>query len=341
MVLNIPVAGVAQSDTFANTVPTTQLDTATMAYLAQNFGTESAWYTDPLIGKVLQSALTAGKNGTALAGLEYQDYIKTHYYDPASNTIKSDTSMAKTWWGQHSASVRLAIATKNSDPSTYKANIDNLLSASVNPVANSLGIHDQAKLRQIAETAYINGWTTSDQIKSAILQDNQLVNTNNLPSGDLTATQSEFQKIADQYGIPMPNDAAERDRLINAVSAGGSTQAFTDYAKTIAKAQFPWMSASIDAGITPKQYLTPYAINIANTLDISPDAIKWSDPKWSSLLQPKVDPSGKSQPTMPTFSDVIKTIKSNAQYRYDYTTQAKSDAYNLATDIKKQFGYEA
>lgn len=158
-------------------------------------------------------------------------------------------------------------------------------------------------------------------------------------TGQVSKTIADYGAIAANYGIPLPADPVKMTEFIKgAIGPNGNEQSFTDYAKNIAKAQYPWMSAQIDAGVTPKAYLTPYATHIANTLDLSPDAINWQDPKWSSLLTTK-DAKGVSTPS--TFNDVLLKVKTDPQYRYDFTTQAKSDAYDLGSKLKSMFGFGA
>lgn len=193
---------------------------------------------------------------------------------------------------------------------------------------------DQATIDKAVTESFLQGWGKDDPRILEQLTKGSTLNTTN-PTGAVATALDSFKQIAQQYAIPLPKDPAQLDTFIkNAVGPNGTVDDFTNYAKSIAKAQFPWMAAAIDKGVQPSAYLTPFATNIANTLDIPAASIDWQDPKYSSLLT-------KADGTPATFADAIAKVKTDPQYRYDYTSQAKSDAYNLATSIKQQFGYEA
>lgn len=341
---NPPTPKGAPDKTASALLPNVAFDPATQKFLNSNYGTEASWYNDPQIGPILKAALSAGKNGTALQGQQYQDFIRTH---AVVNGTISRVAPDKSWYGTHGSQVRLTFGQKISDPGTYNANVKDKLDSYVTPLAKFLGISlDPTALNTVAENAYVNGWTTTDQIKDALLKQpdwkpNTPFDPHAIPAGgELGKANAGFSKIAADYGVPLPKDPEQLKAYIKgAVGPGGSEESMIEYAKGIAKAQYPWMSAAIDAGVTPKAYLTPYATNISNTLDLPQDSINWQDPKWSSLLTSKDPKTNATSPS--TFSDVMTKIKTDPQYRYDYTTQAKSDAYNLGSQLKQMFGFGA
>ena len=343
----VPSGGTVSSTQVAKTATNVNFDQATQDFLNSNFGSIAAWYNDPSIGPVLKSALTAGKNGTALQGQAYTDYIKTHAVDASGNVV--EVKPEESWFGTHGKAVRDAMAQKISDVGTYNQNVKNTLDSAVTPVANELGLNLPAEsLNKVAEDAYVNGWTTTDQIKAALTAQYHYDPTAKIPGGTIGKTISDLSAIASNYGIPLPKDPAQMETFIKGIIApgnqnpalgGNAEQIFTQYAKDQAKSLFPWMSAAIDAGIAPKTYLQPFATTIANTLDISPDQVNWQDPKWQGLLV-KTDPAKPGLSTQANMSDVMNKIKTDPQYGYDYTNAAKNDAANLASQIKQMFGFQ-
>lgn len=322
-----------------------KFDPATQTYLEQNFGSIAAWYNNPTIGPVLKAALVAGPKGTALQGQAYVDFIHSHAVDPNGNVIQDP---ANSWWNNNAKSIRDAQAQKINDPATYDAGVKGILDSAVTPIINELGLQlSPESLKKVAEDAYTNGWTSTDQIKAAVQAQYHYDPNAKIPGGTLGKTISDMASIASNYGIPLPKDPAQMESFIKGIIApgnqnpalgGNAEQIFTQYAKEQSKALYPWMSAAIDAGIAPKTYLQPFATNIANTLDISPDQVNWQDPKWQSLLV-KTDPGKPGVSTQANMSDVINKIKTDPQYGYDYTNQAKGEAANLAAQIKQMFGF--
>ena len=120
-----------------------------------------------------------------------------------------------------------------------------------------------------------------------------------------------------------------------AIGPNGTEQAFKDWAKQQAIHAYPFLADAITNGSTVKGYLGNYATNIANTLDIAPDSINWSDPKWQSL----VNPVGATK--LPNLNDILTTVKTDPKYGYDQTVTAKNDAYDMAAKIKSTFGFGA
>ena len=339
--------GIISAKTIAGVVPQINFDQATQDFLNQNFGSIAAWYNNPSIGPVLKAALVAGKGGTALQGEAYADFIRTHAVDANGNVIQDPKN---SWWNNNAKTIRDAQAQKITDPATYNAGVNGVLTSSVNPVATELGIQlSPDALNSVAEQAYINGWTSTDQIKSALVSQyhyNPLATADQ--GGTLGKTIADLSAIASNYGIPLPKDPTQIESFIKQIVApgnqnpalgGNAEEIFTEYAKNQATALYPWMSSAIANGISVKSYLTPYQTQIANTLDISPDSINWQDPKWQGLINIP-DPTKSGQTIQANMNQVMKTIKTDPQYGWNYTNAAKTQASDFASQLKTMFGLQ-
>jgi len=339
--------GIISAKTIAGVVPRTNFDQATQDFLNQNFGSVAAWYNTANIGDVLKAALVAGKGGTALQGEAYADFIRTHAADANGDVIYDPKN---SWWNNNAKTIRDAQAQKITDPATYKAGVNGVLTSSVNPVATELGIQlSPDALNSVAEQAYINGWTSTDQIKSALVSQyhyNPLATADQ--GGTLGKTIADLSAIASNYGIPLPKDPTKIESFIKQIVApgnqnpalgGNAEEIFTEYAKNQATALYPWMSSAIANGISVKSYLTPYQTQIANTLDISPDSINWQDPKWQGLINIP-DPTKSGQTIQANMNQVMKTIKTDPQYGWNYTNAAKTQASDFASQLKTMFGLQ-
>jgi len=339
--------GTISAKTIAGVSTNVNFDQATQDYLNQNFGSIAAWYNNPDIGPVLKAALVAGKNGTALQGEAYADFIRTHAVDANGNVVQD---AANSWWNNNAKSIRDAQAQKITDPATYQAGVSGILSGSVNPTATELGIQlSPDALTKVAQDAYENGWTSTDQIKAALVsQYHYDPNNTATQGGTLGKTISDLSSIANDYGIPLPKDPAQIESFVKQIVApgnqnpalgGNAEEIFTQYAKNQAKALYPWMSAAIDNGVSVKAYLQPYQTQIANTLDLTPDAINWQDPKWQGLINIP-DPKNPGVTTQANMTQVMKTIKTDPQYGWNYTNAAKTQASDFASQLKTMFGFQ-
>ena len=322
-----------------------KLDAATLAYLNSIFGSEAAWVNDPELGPLILQVAKDGITDNA----RIKDYLMTHAVssDGTIQTVPSD----KSWLGTKGASVRNARIQQTTDPATYKQNVQYTLESSIIPSARRLGIKlDDATLSKIAEDVYKNGWSGSaNLIDNAILSQyhydpkaaDAFSASGKSAGGEVSKTTSDFAQIAYDYGIPLPKDPAQMEEFIkSAVGPGGSEQSFTDYAKAQAKIQFPWMAASIDAGVTPKAWLTPIATQIGNTLDIPASQIDWTDPKWQGVLStPDAKNPGIHTPN--NINTILTKVKNDPAFGYDYTQGAKNDAYALGASIRQMMGYGA
>jgi len=329
-----PKAGSSASNT-AKLLPNVNFSSETQKFLNASYGTEAAWYNDPQIGPVLKAALTAGKDGTALQGARYQDFIRTHAVDEKGAVVP--VAADKSWFGTHGAQVRLTFGQKLSDPGSYNLNVQNVLNDSIIPTANSLGLQlDPATLQKVAEDAYTNGWGTNGlQVQAALVAQKQFVPgaLKGVTGGAIGKANADFAKIASDYGITLPTDPAQLDAFIKgAIGANGDETAFTAWAKEQATKAYPFLKPAIDAGATVKGYFGNYATNIANTLGIAADSIDWSQPKWQSL----VNPIGATE--APNLNDVLAKVKTDAQYGYDKSLPGINNAYDLAAQIKGIFG---
>jgi len=143
-----------------------------------------------------------------------------------------------------------------------------------------------------------------------------------------------FRALAASYLVPM--SAQSLDKWTGNVLRGESTpHDFEAYAKTQAKSLFPELADSIDRGITVEDYLSPYRETAARTLEMSPDDVDWTAPKWSQAVF-QTDEKGARK--VMGLADWQKTLRTDAKYQYDKTGEARDQASTLAASLLKRFG---
>jgi hypothetical protein len=308
-------------------------DKATQDFIDQNFGSEAAWYNDPQIGPVLKEAVRLG-----LQGARYQDFIRTHAVDTTGAVVQVPADQS--WFGKNAAPIRTAMAQKTTDIASYNKGIQDMLESYVIPNAKTLGLKlDDATLKKVAEDAYVNKWS-GYQIQNALTSQYHYDTTKPVTGGTIGKTTADFVQIAKDYGVALPKDPATLEQFIkDAAGAGGTEDAFTEYAKSQAKLQFPWLAASIDAGIAPKTALTPIAVQIGNLLDINPNVIDWTDPKWANVLSTTDPKTGAVMANSNT--QILSKVKTDPVFDYDHSQTAINDAYALGKSIKSMMGFSA
>ena len=142
--------------------------------------------------------------------------------------------------------------------------------------------------------------------------------------------QDEVHKIADDYVIPISDDAAK------AWEKAGPDK-FKKYAEQVASGMYPTFADQIAAGLPTRVLLDPYvqvAAQILGPMMTEPD---WLDPKWSAALQGGVDPKTK-RPVPMTLDEWRQHLMTNPSHDYGKTPQALDRANAFVNELHKQFG---
>jgi hypothetical protein len=178
--------------------------------------------------------------------------------------------------------------------------------------------------------ATAEGWT-QDQIKyQLIAQAGGQAN-----GGQIADATTQVKALAEQYGVPLSDQAAMHwgEQL---TSGAIDQNAVKGYLVEQAKSLFPGLTAALDAGQTVAQYADPYKQIAAQNLNINPNDINWTDPKWQAALN-QVDPKTGARVSM-SLDQWQKTIRSDPTYGYDQTSQAQQSASQLTTQLAQRFG---
>jgi hypothetical protein len=189
---------------------------------------------------------------------------------------------------------------------------------------------DDATAKEIATSAISMGWDPT-QTRSAVASHYQFVTGQSATAG---IAQQLKAKAAD-YLLPMSDQALTQwgQQLI---SGTASMDNFTDYARTQAKAQYPGLGAWLDQDPTRtvKQFTDPYAQQAAQILEIPPDQVDFTNPKYQALFG-KLDPKTgeRSIMTGPEWSAYLKQ-----QPDWQYTKNAHDTVSNLTATLAKTFG---
>jgi len=193
---------------------------------------------------------------------------------------------------------------------------------------------------ELAVYAIRDEWT-DEQIRNTIVvkyltPDRGLIS--GAAAGTLGQKMSEVQRLANDFGVHMSAQTAydwARRLTIGLESEESMYASMTNTAKMLNGRNADLVGA-LDRGFTVRQYMDPYIQLAADELEINPDTISITDPKWFAPLN--VTSEGSDERRSMTMSEWQAHIRQDQSYGYDGTTGAKLEATRLATEIAKSFG---
>jgi hypothetical protein len=160
--------------------------------------------------------------------------------------------------------------------------------------------------------------------------------------GEAGTLYDSFSKMAGQYMVPQSQQAIGKwvqnsihDYTQQFGFQPGAESKYETYLKEQAAKLYPEMAGSIQAGITPYDFTDPYRQLAAKTLEIAPDSVDLTNPKWSFALHQMSD---KGTPQMMTLSDFQRQIMANPTFGYQHTLGARDQAYQGAAQLLSIFG---
>lgn len=154
-----------------------------------------------------------------------------------------------------------------------------------------------------------------------------------------TATADKIRQIGADYGYTVTQD--ELDSILTGQPERGSTnilteQALRERAKLALVGENPHLKQQIDAGLTLKSMFTNYQTEAAKLLEVDPNSISVSDPKFRQALAYRDPKSGQVRQL--SLSEWRQMIRTDKQFNYQYTKQANQDSTDLALTIARAFG---
>lgn len=305
----LDTGGLGSYDPAANTpfgekVPTDPKEVD--AYIRRNFGYWSFLLDDPELGpKFRQLAKDKAPSGKIVAEVLNSNWYKTH------------TTAQQSW-----------AALAGTNPAQANATLQARVGDIIN-ITKKYGLTlDPARLSKMAEDSLKFGWN-DQQIMAAVSNEGVFA------AGKASPVKNALKATASDYVLTFSDSAI--DQWTKQIMSGQATEEeFQMYAQEQAKSMFPSLAAAIDAGRTVKQYADQYVQKAAETLEIDPDQINLTDPKWQKALQYRDAKTGEIMAM--TLSEWTDHLKTDPMYNYGKTKQARAEATELATKIGQTFG---
>lgn len=253
---------------------------------------------------------------------------------PTAEQVRAATynwDVTQVWSANQASLFNLSLT----NPGEYKkqqegtaAVVDKYITQSGNPVTPEVR-------QELINDIFLKGWAPTDPRIQQIVAGTYDV-TKAKTGTALTAT-DQVKNLAKSYMIPV------NDQIIGpwaqAIQAGTKTIAdATKYFKDQATGLYPFMAGTIDV-VDPSTWFTPAKTLIATNLGINDNMIDFNDPsgKWMNAVTTRDPKTGAI--TARSNADVIKEIRSNPIYGYDYTPAAISSAKDLGRSLKALMGY--
>jgi hypothetical protein len=222
----------------------------------------------------------ASKYGIQAALVESNTELKalfnqavTEGWTPANFTAQF---MNTNWYQSHSDVWRTAYAAEQTDPASWKHEMD-LVSNQINNVAVATGIDlDPKDVEQLARTSLYLSAGSSSNVDPGLLKQH-IVNAGAITmGGEALTTIDQLKAHGADMGIPQ-SDEWYVGAAKNILAGDGTIQGWQQKTTDLAKTKYQSFADQLDAGLTVKQVASPYINSMANILEIPPNSIDLGD----------------------------------------------------------------
>lgn len=230
------------------------------------------------------------------------------------------------WWQQQSADARNLQVLQATDPATYNANVAEK-AAEVSQLATGLGLQG-FDANSLATQALQYGWSTQ-VLQQHIVDSSQAALVNGQATGSLGDYENQVRSTFQAYGVQMSDDwytNQAKEIAAGRQTTGGLANQAIGYASTL----YPQYTDAFKSGKTLSDIATPYLQQMQQTLEIDPTNVSLQD----STIQRALQGDGTNPTPMYAFIQGLK-----ADPRWQQTTNAKNDAYDMLAKIGKDWGF--
>lgn len=202
-------------------------------------------------------------------------------------------------------------------------------SLQVGQQAAQLGVEiPWSKITEVAWNAQKFGWNELD-IRNALSTEFRI------GGGKSVGVAANLRAVAAEYLVPMSDQTLQQWGQ-QIVSGQQNEQTFRSYLIEQAKSLFPSLSSALDRGVTVAQYVEPYRQLAARELEVAPEQVDFTQPKWNRALF-RVD-AQTGERTSLSLSEWQTEIRSNDTYGWDRTGAARSQAAEMGSELLRKFG---
>lgn len=281
----------------------------------------------------LSQAELASRYGLAMAVINSHPDLKRIFSKAVAQTWTPERFIAEMrntgWYKKHGESWRNAVIQKNSDPATYKANVDQVRTR-VSMMASELGaVATASTLAKMAENAYMFGWD-DNQLRQNLAT--YVKYTDGRMIGQAGQWEQELRARAAEQGVRLSDDWVRNQVKL---SVGGQ-KTFEDAVRRVdemAASAFPHLADRLRAGETLSDIADPYKQTMAQLLELNPESINLRDPMLRGALAKK---DAKGQTVMTTLYDFEQEVRNDK--RWLKTNNAQDAAMATTNRVLKDMG---
>lgn len=207
------------------------------------------------------------------------------------------------------------------------------LAAELSDRAKQLGLTlTDTEITELAKEAITNRWS------EAVINDKLLVSVDwqKVTGGDLTAGVDLIKGMGASYLIAVTDDQA-RDWSLRMAQGEMSQSGLASMLQAQARARYAWMGKLIDQGVKPADYFAPIRNVVAQTLEMSPDAIDLLDPKWMKMLEIRDEKTGDVRAA--TLREAMVAARNEPEWAR--TSQAQEGLAQLGRNLALKMGVAA
>lgn len=246
---------------------------------------------------------------------------------------KFDYELKQTnWWKSTTDSARKWDLGKQSDPATAQQQIDTR-AATIREKGLEMGVRfDDAALGRLAEASLRGAWS-EELLQSAIGAEavKTTAGVSGLRQGFVGQT---LKQTASNYGVTLSDQTF--NNWVEKIALGQETQeSFQNYALQTAKTLYPGIAAQLDSGRTFQDVTDPFRQTAARILEINPETVDFSDPKWAKAITFTTDKGEQRPMNYNEWGDYLRQTRS---FGYEFTSDARSRAYEVANQLANMFG---
>lgn len=253
-----------------------------------------------------------------------------------SNTLLANLQSTPFWRDNTDAAKRW-MALQQTDPAEYQRRLEEAR-VHVQNLGTQLGVGlGSDAVASYADSMNRFGWS-EEFLKTKLLEGWRY--SANDQTGLAATIHQQILSLASQYLVPISDQTMatwEKQILVGGMTVEGLKGYVIEQAKSVFGGNNESLNKALDAGVTVRQWADPFVQQAARTLEIAPDSIDLTDPRWNRVLNQLVDPKTGVRGPM-TLYDAERLWKTDPQYGYDKTSGARQTGAQLTTELAKTFG---
>lgn len=285
---------------------------ATIEEITERYPQFASFFNHPELGPLLQYAAGAG-----------------------ATPVELQAALHKTeWWNKTWADARQLEVLKGTDPAEYNQRRTQAR-YEVESLFKELGIttKDHPWLPEAVTDEWLkrgkDDWFLFAEIGRMLENDHSLLTS----EGSMGARVASYKALAHDYLLDY-DDTALTKMAIGEWRKQDSREAIENRMRQQAIRSYGHMQDELERGMTVRQLASPMINQIARTLEINPDDVDLSDPKFRQLVDYTDTDTGKRR--MMTLTEAERFAR--RQESFQHTKGARDEGYQMANALLKEMG---